>query len=127
MRRSAQPTDTLALSVLKLAAKAKPSGSERDRLQKLSDRASLEIKDDGVRKAFLRLVGYFRQRERLAEIGQTQEAPVKDLLLIGRFGMVRTAEFAASVLQSALQRLPLEEIIADAPSVPFVESLTKSR
>ena len=99
----AQHADASALRVLKLAAKPKPSGAERDRLQKLSGDATSQIKDDAVREAFLRLAGYFRQRERLAEIGQGQAAPVQDLLFIGRFGMVRSAEFAASQLQNELR------------------------
>ena len=121
----AQHADASALRVLKLAAKPKPSGAERDRLQKLSGDATSQIKDDAVREAFLRLAGYFRQRERLAEIGQGQAAPVQDLLFIGRFGMVRTAEFAASQLQNELQELPLEQIIGSAPSAQFVEPFAK--
>ena len=108
----AQHADASALRVLKLAANPKPSGAERDRLQKLSGDATSQIKDDAVREAFLRLAGYFRQRERLAEIGQGQAAPVQDLLFIGRFGMVRTAEFAASQLQNELQELPLNKSLA---------------
>ena len=125
MPQPAQQPDAAAVRVLKLAAKQKSSSMDRDRIQKLSDNAAQRIQDADVRKAFLRLVDYFKQRERLAEIGQAQPAPLQDLLFIGRFGMVRTTEFAATQLSDELQELPLGEIIGSAPSVPFLARFAK--
>src|SRR4051794_40458013 len=104
--RSSQSADSSALAALKLAAKAKPSGAEREGAKKFSAKAAEQISDESVRTSFLKIVDYLRQRERLAEIGQSIDAPADEILTIGKFGLVRSAEFVARELGEALSDVP---------------------
>jgi hypothetical protein len=127
MKRSAQSADASAFKALKLASKPNQSGMERERTQKASEKATLEIGDGPVRAAFTKTLEHLSQQNRLAEIGQPSEAPVDSILLLGRFGMVRTAEFAATRVTAALREKPSEELLAAAPSARFIESLAKKK
>jgi hypothetical protein len=115
----------MLLNALKLAVKPKLSGNDRDKLEKLSSEAKLGIKHDAAREAFGRTLDYFRQRARLAEIGQPAQPPLRDILLIGRYGFGRSAEFAAAELRDAIKELPSTDVIGNAPTVAFIELFSK--
>jgi hypothetical protein len=117
--------DFSALKALQLAAKGNKSGVERERAKTIADRVALQIKDDGVRGAFTRLFDYVLQQDRMAEIGQSVDVPTEEIRTIGRFGMVRSAEFVAAELADLLAAGPLTDILRTAPSARFIELIAK--
>src|SRR4030095_12354325 len=118
-----QPEDRVVLNAFKLNNKAASSIGEREKAKAQAEKATAVLKGVPIREAFGRIAEYFLARKRMQEIGNPVEAPLSDILSLGRAGLLQSAEYAWAEAGEAVNMTASDDLLKGAPSPRFLESI----
>ncbi|SRR6266540_565921 len=118
-------SDKAVLAALKRAEKASESSANREKARIAIQEVTAELKEPSIKDSLSRISDYFFSRKRMREIGKKSSAPLMDFIALGTGGFLKSMEFCWANISKDDFSLPLDELVAVAPSPKIIDIAVK--